>query len=154
MLAAVLGDAKPSDDVALLAVRPLAAGADQISVSLPAEPESLTGLRRRLSRFLHAAGASEIEAYEITLAVCEAAGNAIEHAYGPGDATFDVEAALADGELAATVRDRGNWRERRSEHRGRGLRIIEGLMDEVDVASEDGGTVVKMRRRLEAARAA
>jgi len=154
LLAAVLGDAKPSDDVALLAVRPLAAGADQISVSLPAEPESLTGLRRRLSRFLHAAGASEIEAYEITLAICEAAGNAIEHAYGPGDATFDVEAALADGELAATVRDRGNWRERRSEHRGRGLRIIEGLMDEVDVASEDGGTVVKMRRRLEAARAA
>ena len=44
-------------------------------------------LRRRLGRFLHAAGASEIEAYEITLAVCEAAGNAIEHAYGPGDAS-------------------------------------------------------------------
>ncbi len=154
VLAAVLGGGKPSDDVALLAVRLLAAGADQISVSLPAEPESLTGLRRRLSRFLHAAGASEIEAYEITLAVCEAAGNAIEHAYGPGDATFDVEAALADGELAATVRDRGSWRERRSEHRGRGLRIIEGLMDEVDVATEADGTVVKMRRRLDAARAA
>ena len=86
------------------------------------------------SRFLHAAGADELEAYEITLTVCEAAGNAIEHAYGPGDASFDVEAALAADELAASVRDRGNWRERRGEHRGRGLKIIEGLMDEVDIS--------------------
>ena len=52
------------------------------------------------------------------------------------------------------MRDRGSWRERRSEHRGRGLRIIEGLMDEVEVATEADGTVVRMRRRLDAARAA
>ena len=100
------------------------------------------------------AGASEMEAYEITLAISEAAGNAIEHAYGPGDASFDVEAALAGRELAATVRDRGSWRARRSEHRGRGLKIIERQMDEVDVTSEPDGTVVRMRRRLDAARAA
>ena len=84
-------------------------------------------------RFLHAAGASEIESYEITLTVCEAAGNAIEHAYGPGDASFDVEACRGGRELVAEVRDRGRWRERRGEHRGRGLKIIEGMMDEVDV---------------------
>lgn len=154
VLAAVLGDAERGDDVALLVVRPEGAGAERIRVSMPAEPESLSGLRRRLGRFLHAAGASEAETYEITLAVCEAACNAIEHAYGPGDASFHVEAALAGRELAATVRDRGSWRARRSEHRGRGLKIIEGLMDEVDVTSEPDGTVVRMRRRLDAARAA
>ena len=153
VLRTVLGDSEPGDDVALLAVRPQGAGADRISLTLPAEPESLTGLRRRFGRFLHAAGASEVEAYEITLAVCEAAGNAIEHAYGPGDASFDVEAALAGDELAAEIRDRGRWRARRSEHRGRGLQIIEGLMDRVEVSTEGDGTVVRMRRRLEAARA-
>ena len=81
--------------------------AEALRLSLPAEPESLALLRRRLERFLHAAGADELESYEITLTVCEAAGNAIEHAYGPGDASFDVEAALVADELVASVRDRG-----------------------------------------------
>jgi PAS domain S-box-containing protein len=150
ILGGVLGDPSPIDDVALLAVRPEPVAADRFDLSLPAEPGSLVVLRRRLGRFLHAAGASQAEAYEVTLTVCEAAGNAIEHAYGPGDATFDVAAAFEDGELVATVRDNGSWRERRSQHRGRGLAIIKGLMDDVEVAAEDRGTIVRMRRRLAA----
>jgi PAS domain S-box-containing protein len=154
ILDGVLDDRVPVDDVALLAVRPKPVASDRFNLSLPAEPGSLVVLRRRLGRFLHATGASEVETFEITLTVCEAAGNAIEHAYGPGDATFDVEAACEDGELVASVRDMGTWRERRSEHRGRGLAIIRGLMDDVEVATEGRGTVVRMRRRLGAGRAA
>jgi PAS domain S-box-containing protein len=150
----VLGDGDPRDDVALLAVRPLPAASERISLTLPAEPASLAGLRRRLARFLHATGATEAEQYELTLTICEAAGNAIEHAYGPGDATYQVEVTFASGELVATVRDSGSWRNKRGEHRGRGLNIIEELMDEVDVASQEDGTVVTMRRRLAPARAA
>jgi PAS domain S-box-containing protein len=150
----VLGEGDPGDDVALLAVRPLPAASERISLTLPAEPASLAGLRRRLARFLHATGASPAEQYELTLTICEAAGNAIEHAYGPGDATYEVEVTFANGELVATVRDRGNWRDKRGEHRGRGLNIIEELMDEVQVAAQEDGTVVTMRRRLEAAKAA
>jgi PAS domain S-box-containing protein len=148
VLRAVLGEREPDDDVALLAVRPARAPAEGIRMSLPAEPESLAILRRRMARFLHAAGVDELESYEITLTVCEAAGNAIEHAYGPGDASFDVEARLVGDELTASVRDHGSWRERRDEHRGRGLKIIEGLMDAVDITSEPGGTLITMRRRL------
>jgi anti-sigma regulatory factor (Ser/Thr protein kinase) len=150
----VLGDGEPGDDVALLAVRPLPTASERISLTLPAEPASLAGLRRRLARFLHATGASEAEQYELTLTICEAAGNAIEHAYGPGDATYDVEVTFASGELVATVRDSGSWRDQRGQDRGRGLNIIEQLMDHVDVASQEGGTVVTMRRRIAAARAA
>jgi anti-sigma regulatory factor (Ser/Thr protein kinase) len=150
VLASVLGEDVPSDDVALLAVCPRAVTTEAMRLSLPAEPESLSGLRRRLGRFLHAAGASQSEAYEITLTVCEAAGNAIEHAYGPGDATFEVETTFENGTLVAVVRDRGAWRERRGAHRGRGLKIIEGLMDDVQVSTEPDGTVIKMRRRLAA----
>ncbi|MGH2715769.1 MAG: SpoIIE family protein phosphatase [Thermoleophilaceae bacterium] len=150
VLAGVLGEQVPTDDVALLAVRPRPVATGSMRLSLPAEPESLRVLRRRLGRFLHAVGASEDVAYEITLTVCEAAGNAIEHAYGPGDAAFEVEASFESGTLVAVVRDRGSWRERRGTHRGRGLKIIEGLMDYVEVSTEPDGTVIRMRRRLAA----
>jgi PAS domain S-box-containing protein len=148
------GEGDLGDDVALLAVRPLPASESRVTLTLPAEPGSLAGLRRRLARFLHATGASEMEQYEVTLTICEAAGNAIEHAYGPGDASYEVEVAWESGELVATVRDAGSWREKRGEHRGRGLSIIEELMDDVDVEHDKRGTVVRMRRRLGAERAA
>jgi anti-sigma regulatory factor (Ser/Thr protein kinase) len=148
VLERVLGDGDPRDDVALLAVRPLPAAGKQVTVTLPAEPGSLARLRRRLNRFLHATGASELEQYEVTLTICEAAGNAIEHAYGPGDETFEVDVTFEDGVLTAKISDSGSWREKRGEHRGRGLSIIEELMDEVNVDRDDSGTHVTMSRRL------
>jgi PAS domain S-box-containing protein len=154
VIAAVLGETEPGDDVALLAVRPLPVADKEISLTLPAEPGSLAQLRRRLARFLHATGASELEQYEITLTICEAAGNAIEHAYGPGDATYEVEVSFDAGEVTAVVRDSGSWRDKRGEHRGRGLRIIEDLMDDVAVERADGGTLVRMRKRVGEDRAA
>jgi PAS domain S-box-containing protein len=154
VISVVLGDADPGDDVALLAVRPLPVVDTEISLTLPAEPGSLAQLRRRLARFLHATGATELEQYEITLTICEAAGNAIEHAYGPGDATYEVDVRFDAGELTAVVRDRGSWRDKRGEHRGRGLSIIEDLMDDVAVERDDGGTLVRMRRRVGEDRAA
>jgi PAS domain S-box-containing protein len=150
----LLGEADPGDDVALLAVRPLPMADTQISLSLPAEPGSLAQLRRRLARFLHATGATDLEQYEITLTICEAAGNAIEHAYGPGDATYDVDVSYDAGELVAVVSDTGSWRDKRGEHRGRGLAIIEDLMDDVVVERDEGGTLIRMRRRLREDRAA
>jgi PAS domain S-box-containing protein len=148
VLIGVLGAGAGADDVALIAVRAEAAQTERLSLTLPAEPGSLVTLRRRLARFLHAIGASEMEAYEVTLALSEAAGNAIEHAYGPGDASFDVEVAVQDEEVVASVRDRGSWRESRDTQRGRGLKIIDGVMDSAAVSREESGTVVRMRRRL------
>ena len=87
------------DDVALLAVRPLPMAGDGSASRFRPSPARSRGLRRRLARFLHATGASEMEQYEMTLTICEAAGNAIEHAYGPGDATYEVEVAF-DGRRA------------------------------------------------------
>ena len=150
VLAAVLGGREPADDVALLAVRPEPIDTEHLDMTLPAEPEVLATLRRRLGRFLHAVGASPAETYEITLTISEAAGNSIEHAYGPGDETFRVQAVVEQGEVVVVVRDSGQWRDRRGEHRGRGLSIIEGLMDDVEVSREGHGTTVRMRRRLSA----
>jgi anti-sigma regulatory factor (Ser/Thr protein kinase) len=52
------------------------------------------------------------------------------------------------------VRDEGSWRDKRGEHRGRGLNIIEDLMDDVAVERANGGTLVRMRRRVGEDRAA
>ena len=65
-----------------------------------------------------------------------------------------MEACFDSDEVVASVSDMGHWRERRGAHRGRGLNIIEGLMDDVEVSTEADGTVVRMRRRLGRTRAA
>jgi len=157
ILSDALSDGGGVDDVALLAVR-LQPATDNLSLRLAADPAVLAGLRHRLARFLDAAGASEQERYEITLTICEAAANAIEHAYGPADADFELEVQLDGGEVIASVRDRGSWRKERAEAgegtRGRGLGIIEGLMDNVEVTRSQAGTTVRMRRKLESAEAA
>jgi anti-sigma regulatory factor (Ser/Thr protein kinase) len=82
--------------------------------------------------------------------VTEAAANAVEHAYGPGDASFDVEAVMSDeGEVCVVVRDEGRWRPPRGHNRGRGTLLMQELMDHFEVTTGDEGTEVRMRRRLE-----
>jgi anti-sigma regulatory factor (Ser/Thr protein kinase) len=85
------------------------------------------------------------------LACNEACANAIEHAYGPGDAAVHIDAVLSGDEVAITVRDKGRWRASRGNNRGRGLGLIETLMDSVHIVTDpDTGTEVSMTRRLNA----
>jgi serine phosphatase RsbU (regulator of sigma subunit)/anti-sigma regulatory factor (Ser/Thr protein kinase) len=137
----------PRDDVAIVALhnQPIPA---KLRLHLAAEPGVLANVRRLLRRWLHEQGATADEMLEITMAVSEACANAIEHAYSPAPATFDVRASEADGELTIVVRDEGRWRPPRGTNRGRGLNIIEAAMDNVDVTSTATGTQITMRRRL------
>src|SRR5918994_4282597 len=52
------------------------------------------------------------------------------------------------GEVLVAVRDYGSWRAPRGEHRGRGLLLMEGLTDSVEVVRGDDGTTVQLSRRL------
>ncbi len=144
----LLGGKRASDDVALLALRPEPPTAGSLELALPADPAALAQLRQRIGRFLDASGADETARFEITLAVSEAAMNAIEHAYGPSAAEFHVSATIRADGFEAEVRDGGRWRERRDDDRGRGLAIIEALMDDVEVITDPSGTTVRMRRSL------
>ena len=84
----------------------------------------------------------------MVLAVNEACANAIEHAYPPSPATFELTASEEGGELVIAVRDTGRWRPDRESDRGRGLTIIDAAMDDVRLTTSDAGTEVLMRRRL------
>ena len=146
LMAAVSGS---EDDVALLALRSVPLAPERMELTLPAEPLELGSLRRALRRWLAECQASETESYDIILACNEACANAIEHAYGPGDASVQVDAAFSGEEVAIKVRDQGRWRDSRGNNRGRGLDLIQMLMDSVNiVTSPENGTEVSMRRKL------
>ena len=135
------------DDAALVVVTvpPLA---DPMILTMPADPDSITLIRRVVGRWLTQAGATEEELGEITLACSEACANAIEHAYGPDATEFEVEAASGRDGVTVTVRDKGQWREPRGTNRGRGLTLMRGLVDEVDLRPGDTGTAIHLTRRL------
>jgi GAF domain-containing protein/anti-sigma regulatory factor (Ser/Thr protein kinase) len=139
------------DDVAFLVARIPPLG-PRLQTTWAASPDSLAPVRALLRRWLRAHGAGDSEIYDITVACQEACANAIEHAYGPGRADFTVDGEVVDGQVRLHVRDRGRWRAPRGEHRGRGLSLMRALMDDVEVGeNEDGGTDVRLARRLEGA---
>jgi anti-sigma regulatory factor (Ser/Thr protein kinase)/putative methionine-R-sulfoxide reductase with GAF domain len=147
----LLPEGPKTDDVAMLTIGVIPF-ADPLEVRLPADPDSMPLLRRVIRRWLSEVGATEQEIGEIALATSEACANAIEHAYSPISAEFLVRATrAAPGEVLVTVSDRGQWRAPRGVNRGRGLLLMEGLMDSVEVDRQVHGTAVRLARRLKAA---
>jgi len=147
-LSDVLIDAETEDDVALLVARTVAARRDEFELRMPAISGSLVTLRRALRQWLRDNGADADDLIEVLIAVGEAAGNAVEHAYGPGDASFDVVGVVTGGDLEITIRDYGSWRPPRGHNRGRGTMLMQQLMDEFEVRTTPDGTEVRMRRTL------
>jgi serine phosphatase RsbU (regulator of sigma subunit)/anti-sigma regulatory factor (Ser/Thr protein kinase) len=137
------------DDVAVLALTRTAMAGERLHTVIHAHPNRLAEVRRRLTAWLTAHGATKAEANDIVLAAHEAAMNAIEHAYGPGDAEITVSAAVREDGVEIAVHDSGRWRDSRSEHRGRGRSIMSALMDDVSVDTGPTGSTVRLRRRLE-----
>jgi anti-sigma regulatory factor (Ser/Thr protein kinase)/putative methionine-R-sulfoxide reductase with GAF domain len=135
------------DDIAVVALRLLPV-AGPLRVRFAADPRVLSQMRRIVGRFLKTHHADPSEAAAITLACGEACANAIEHAYAPGVAYFELQAEHTDGVVTMTVRDTGRWRAARGVNRGRGLKMIAAAVDELDVRTTDAGTEVVMRHRL------
>jgi serine phosphatase RsbU (regulator of sigma subunit)/anti-sigma regulatory factor (Ser/Thr protein kinase) len=140
-------DGRPADDVALLAARVLPLG-DRLVTRWPARADALAGIRHLLRRWLRDHGATDDEIYDIAVACQEACANAVEHAYAPGDEAFGVDAVSSGGTIEITIRDQGQWRRARGTHRGRGMPIMESLMDSVHVQHTPDGTTVVLRRVL------
>ena len=82
------------------------------------------------------------------------ARNAIVHATDPTEPDFELTGTRSNGEISLVVRDFGHWREPdpARDSGGYGLKLMEALMDDVQVMTEDTGTEVRLRRRLRGAR--
>ena len=146
LLDRLLARGKGDDDVAVLAL----AYAPVLRIVVPARPEELAGVRRRLRRWLTGLGASDDDIADVLVVTGEASANAVEHAYGGGPGELVVAATLGRGrELTVTVTDRGRWRTVPAPgDRGRGLPLMRALTDSVTVAVGEDGTVVTLRRTL------
>jgi anti-anti-sigma factor len=146
---ALAGGATRTDDVALLAVRANGPAPGSFARTIPGEREHLRALRGDLRTWLTAAGATADECGDVLVAVGEACANAIEHGGAGPDATVDLRARIAGGELVVSVDDRGTWRTTRPPaDRGHGLRLMRVLADRVTVGTAQNGTRVELRFAL------
>jgi serine phosphatase RsbU (regulator of sigma subunit)/anti-sigma regulatory factor (Ser/Thr protein kinase) len=143
----LLGEADLEDDVALLAIESLPLRRT-MQLTLEANTNVLAGLRRTLGRWLASQGVREEDLFGVTLAASEAAGNAIEHAYGAREASFTVICERDDTAVRVIVRDEGSWRESRPYGRGRGLGIMRALVDSAEIERAEHGTTVTLSKLL------
>ena len=148
LLNQILGENAPIDDAALLAVAASPLDPRRFHLELVALPDSLATLRNALRQWLPQTGATPEEVFAVITAVGEAAANAIEHAYGPKEAAFEVEALVESGRLEIAVRDKGRWRTPRGPMRGHGLKMMRELMKSVEVASGPEGTMIRLSHTL------
>jgi anti-sigma regulatory factor (Ser/Thr protein kinase) len=148
IVATLLADRPATDDIAVLTVRTVPMSAERLHLDLPTNPKALGTLRRTVGRWLEPLGATPVESNDIQVSCHEACSNAMEHGYRFREAMIDVDAEFDGEAVQLTIADSGGWREKRDSDRGRGLELIHALMDEVEVSPGDGGTVVRMRKRL------
>lgn len=124
-----------------------------LSLRLAAEHASLLRLREAVRHWLvTSTPASVAEQHDILLATWEACANAIEHPLGRLHNEIGVELELRAGQVDVAVRDAGLWLQHRSSPQSFGIRLIEALMDSVEVARSGEGSAVSMCRRLRAGR--
>jgi GAF domain-containing protein/anti-sigma regulatory factor (Ser/Thr protein kinase) len=149
---ACLGDRVVDDDVALLILRSVPLG-DTLSLTLNSDPRVLRSLRQTLRRWMHEHELTDDDSRDVLVACGEACNNAIEHGSASLKGSFEVEVGIAD-ELHVAVRNEGTWREPRDDGGGRGILLMNALMDDVEIDRSNGHIEVRMRRRLSARTAA
>jgi anti-sigma regulatory factor (Ser/Thr protein kinase) len=147
LLASMVGP-EISDDIALLALRPVPLGDGPLTLRLPAEPGVLAPLRYTMRRWLGEAGASPEEINAVLVSAGEACANVIQHAYGAREGPLEITLTRGEEAVDLTVRDTGRWRASSPPPGGRGIQLMQGLMDHVEIERGSRGTVVRMRHRL------
>lgn len=140
------------DDVVVLLVQRTGA-TPPLELTLPAEPEALEAVRDALGTWLGPLGISRIDHTVLQHSVGELVANAVEHAYAglPPERRGDVGVRarhLPSGVVEISVADRGTWRPPMpGTGRGRGLAMVRGFCDELDVTHGPSGTEVCLRHR-------
>lgn len=115
---------------------------------VPARPEYIAPLRRAVVRFAAGNGASACQRDDIALAVTEALGNAVLHAYvghaSPG--AVAVDARMHERSLEVVVRDEGNGMLPRTDGPGLGigLTLIERIAEQLRFEETRPGVRVRM----------
>ena len=119
-----------------------------VARSVPAIPENVSALRRAVTELAAKAGAGERVQGDVALAVGEACGNAVQHAYPPGETgPLVIEAQVEDGELLVVVTDMGRGCVPRPDSGGigLGLPLRTSLARQVTITDGEGGRGTEVR---------
>jgi PAS domain S-box-containing protein len=149
IVASMLAIHPTHDDIAVLALQGLPARFEPLHLEVSTDPTRLRDVRRHLAGWLRRSGASEEDVEIAQMACHEACSNAIEHGYGFGEGSFTIDAHMENGKVVLEVTDRGTWIERPEgglPHRGRGIALMNALMDAVQLTHGGEGTTVRMER--------
>jgi anti-sigma regulatory factor (Ser/Thr protein kinase) len=128
-----------------------------VRVSFPAKADYLLLARLALAGIARDVDVSDELLADLKLAVTEACGNSVRHAYPDGDGQVTVAYALDGATFEMVVEDQGIGVAAGQELAGRaeldggmGMSIIRTIVDDVAVEpGRDGrGTVVRMSKRL------
>jgi serine/threonine-protein kinase RsbW len=128
-----------------------------VRISFPAKADYLLLARLVLAGIARDVEVSDELLADLKLAVTEACGNSVRHAYPGGDGDVTVAYTLEGETLEMVVEDRGIGVAATQEPAGRaeldggmGMSIIRTIVDDVAVEPGSGGrgTVVRMRKRL------
>lgn len=145
----LLQDEVVRDDVCVLQLSWTGA---EFARDLSADLSGLSALRSALRTWLAGRGVPDDVRDDLVLAASEVTANAAEHGCDrEPEAQVHVRARVeqtgTEPEVVVAVRDPGRWRTRvASSERGRGLRIVRSLVDDVRVDTGRGTTVVLRRR--------
>ena len=144
----------------MIAPRPVERGdgAAWFRIELPSDPAILPWLSHGLRGFLRATGWRRRDAFRMELAVNEAVDNAIRHG-NRGDSSAVTRLNVSDDgqELVVEVQDQGagfqleavqplSERNLALAEGGRGVALMQRLMDEVRVETRDGRNCVRMKK--------
>lgn len=114
-----------------------------------ADPGNLAEVRRMLREWLRQFALPTPQADAMLLALCEAIGNAMRHAYPADGAGVVTMVAWCDGTaLNVEISDHGSWRGGGAPDSGLGIDLMRHLVDSVSIAFSDRGTLVRFRQRL------
>jgi serine/threonine-protein kinase RsbW len=139
----------------------------QIHLTIESDFKAVFLVGRALQSLCALTALSELDTYQVELAVVEAVNNVIEHAYGqkPGY-TIEVHLVLHHGKITVTIADTGTTMRPQllSQDRclpdiqaddvqqlpegGWGLSIMQQIMDELTYSTVDGKNVLVLRKNI------
>jgi serine/threonine-protein kinase RsbW len=130
-----------------------------VRLTFPAKPDYLLLARLALSGLTRSVPVSEEALADLKLAVTEACGNAVRHAYPDATGDVSVSYVVTDDALEMIVEDQGRGVEKPDLadapfaaplESGMGISIIKTIVDDLDIqpGADGRGTVVRMSKRF------
>lgn len=123
-----------------------------LELHFPADVSHLAPARSALRNWLTRARVTPDQTMNVLVAAGEAVANAIEHGHrNQREGLISLGAMVLADRVELTITDTGSWKQPQpatSQHRGRGIALMRGLMQDVTIDPATDGTTVHLSARI------